>query len=304
MGVGMDYWQDDPVYEYPVQNYVLPYAPYTPHLTDLQSFDPEGVLPWWPERTNNQYVVKPLRGGLEVHDLVMTFNSDNVYAKQTYIDFIDYYLNTCSHNYGDEYSRILDMWIDPFTVMRLHFLTSVFPYFQPTYGITYTAGIAGSYLGDANGGFQYAFESVPFYNSNFQFPLSQFYKTPHPQPTLPIYENWPGNPDLGAVTFGTNATVATGTLGTCHFYSTGSNPTTPDDDIYVFDVPDAAWPFNAYAGFWLIDQYNAKFRIAGNTATQLFLLRAGTDVEYRISDTPPTYETRHVPGVADGPWAI
>lgn len=131
--------------------------------------------PWWHERTADRTTAKPTRVGFDVHDLTLTYESNSKYATQT--DMI--------------YSRYLawPLWLDPFGLNDARFYWGANVYVYPDAVVT--EGPADEDIQP----FQYAFESVPFFQPNFDSapigPRSMMFPNPPAQPERPEYATWP-----------------------------------------------------------------------------------------------------------------
>ena len=231
-----------------LNEYYGPTEQYVPWQEDPRVDYPHDYEPWWSERTHNQLNTKPIRFGLDVHDLVLTYDSDNDFAKMSALMLADPYIMFCGEYYGN-----FDMWMDPFNVLGGHFY----------YGDIAAATTTTWWLGvpeigrDSFWKFQYPFETIPFENPNLDKIRLDYYPIVPPQPTLPDRSTWPQR-----------QLVASGTGGVRQLVSgTGDSP----DDVYVFDVPGQIWSEDYYADHWLIDHKGGAFYITGNTASRLSL---------------------------------
>ncbi len=187
-------------------------ASLTPWQNDLRWLDHE---PWWPQRTMNQNSAKPLKVGVEVHDLVMTYESKSPYRVQT---DLFYQMSIDFNNLGQiDYSTItiggyspigggplsgFDQWLDPFGLEQAKF--------QNGHTVDVTSwrlfGTASFSLGSFSSSVvyndtasigQFAYETVPFFNNDPDNgdvapagPRSSAYPVPPTQPTLPEYSTW------------------------------------------------------------------------------------------------------------------
>jgi len=160
--------------------------------------------PWWNQRAMNASVAKPLRAGVEVHDLALLYESQSPYSYVT--DFL----------HGGAFSEVdgistlfgysipffeaalssFDKWIDPFGLEQAKF------YYQYTMDITrWYTNLSVAYQGfpfllsdNASVGC-FPFEIAPFFSDDdltAAGPRSNLYPNPPPQPTLPDYETWSG----------------------------------------------------------------------------------------------------------------
>ena len=96
-------WQDFGVWQYSCSPDEMP-CPTECDPTDVNCKTKYSPFPWWTERMQNQDTVKPLRCGLEVHDLVLTYSSDNRYAKVTPIMAGQNLWRFYSESYFDPYT--------------------------------------------------------------------------------------------------------------------------------------------------------------------------------------------------------
>ncbi|HUW60580.1 MAG TPA: PKD domain-containing protein [Candidatus Bathyarchaeia archaeon] len=231
-----------------LNEYYGPREDYVPWQEDPRLDYPNDYEPWWSERTHNQLNTKPIRFGLDVHDLVLTYDSDNDFAKMSALMLADPGIMFCGDYYGN-----FDMWMDPFDVLGGHFY-----YGDIAAGTTTTWWTGAPEIGrDSLYKFQYPFETIPFENPNLDKIRLDYYPIVPPQPTLPDRSTWPYR-----------LLVASGTGGVRQLESgTGTSP----DDVYVFDVPGQIWSEDYYADHWLIDHKGGAFYITGNTASRLRL---------------------------------
>ncbi len=160
------------------------------------------IEPWWPQRTMNQHVTKPVKSGFEVHDLVLTYESNNNWKTWTDIDY-----STSNTIFGlgiptfQMFIPWFDAWLDPYGVLANQFTDTYFP--DVFEWLLIVSGVDDS----ENGGVQQPYETAPFY-SIFDVPptgpRSFWYPRPPDQPERPSYGTWP----LGL--FGTGATLPPG----------------------------------------------------------------------------------------------
>ncbi|HEX71771.1 MAG TPA: hypothetical protein ENN65_00430 [Candidatus Hydrogenedentes bacterium] len=161
--------------------------------------------PWWPQRTVNAMSTKPVRFGLDVHDLGLTYESDSNFRRQTNLFFGDG--SELGFSRPDFEPTDFDAWMDPFGLERAKFLNrhsvGVLRWrLFGAYTIPFTAG-GTTYsiqvgFDDTRGWGQFAYETVPFFKSNQPGcdlppagPRSAAYASPPVQPYLPWYESWP-----------------------------------------------------------------------------------------------------------------
>ena len=174
--------------------------------------------PWWNQRTVNTNSTKPLRNGVEVHDLVMVYESTSNYAGVT--DFLHgSFFNLDSigtDGLGAAPGTVFfltpvltsfDQWIDPAGLQAYKFFYGYSVDITRWY-LNETVGY-GFESGDLNFGInfsfddglapgQFAYEQAGFLrNADFQQggPRSNVFPSPPVQPTLPDYATWPGGLD-------------------------------------------------------------------------------------------------------------
>jgi hypothetical protein len=162
--------------------------------------------PWWNQRTLNANNAKPVRGAVEVHDLVLTYSSSSLFAQQNELDLgLGFFGGSCFgysvYSYGPTW---FDLWLDPFGLLRSQFLNghSVNVISWTTHGLysfSFTTESGQNYqvntqFDDYVDPGQYAFETVPFFipfvDGVDYGPRSDFYPNPPSQPALPEYETW------------------------------------------------------------------------------------------------------------------
>jgi PKD repeat protein len=215
------------------------------------------AFPWWTERTHNQDTVKPLRCGTEVHDLVLTYSTDNRYGKITpimagqnmYRFFGGYVQDRPIYGHTDPNSprSAMSIWTDPAFIdysliaggppltpeisdpqFLLEDLVDYFGINELNSQARYNAGV-GSDLSwlpasyDSLTDIQYAFETVPFQlagdaiDAQLRDPRSTYFPNPPWQPTLPRYSTWSGYQSGQAV-------IAWGEASQCYLASEGALP--------------------------------------------------------------------------------
>jgi len=143
--------------------------------------------PWWPQRSHNADVARVWRSGVEIHDLVLTYESNNAFAQDTDIQYGD----------GGYFSTFIgptqwSSWLDPFGLLTNEF-------FYP-----FDPGVL-RFQFDGTGGFDdnrvdslhYPYETAGFFNPIFDgtgpfAPRSNFFPFPPAQPSLPLFGTWPG----------------------------------------------------------------------------------------------------------------
>lgn len=147
-----------------------------------------GIEPWFNQRTVNRNATKPVRGAVEVYDLVLTYESNNNYRKITEINYGSGFVEKGVPSGG--LLTNFDLWLDPFGIVGGQFRDF------------YTVGVddwrydQGGPIDDHQlDGFQYPYETAPFYDSSFDVPpfgpRSFAFPVPPPQPALPEYDTWP-----------------------------------------------------------------------------------------------------------------
>ena len=164
--------------------------------------------PWWPDRTTNAATAKAVRVGLDVHDLVLTYESDSEYRSVSDLFFgggtVTSYGCLGFANPSDELTDFM-RWMDPFGLSQSRFLNGHSP------GVTVwrlsgreTFNVSGDYsvdliYDDTQSYGQYAFETAPFDMSSLGGidTRSPAYPTPLPLPSLPAYANWTGEIGVG-----------------------------------------------------------------------------------------------------------
>lgn len=131
--------------------------------------------PWFSQRTMDQTSAKPVRAGVEIHDLVMAYKSNNKYATYTDIEYP-----------GVSFSD----WLDPFGLTRSKFYWDESIYVWPW--VVVTGGPADEAITRF---FAHSFETVPFYQPAWDTspvgPRSRVFPNPPPQPERPDYATWP-----------------------------------------------------------------------------------------------------------------
>ncbi|MCX5769134.1 MAG: PKD domain-containing protein, partial [Candidatus Hydrogenedentes bacterium] len=166
--------------------------------------------PWWPQRTLNALNSKPMRTGVDVYDYVMTYESNNLYAKSESIHygsggvfiFIPYMgwilIGTASDSaFLGGYQSWFDAWMDPFGLRQSQFYNnhSVGVLDWVVFRHTILANGYGLYVDDATGSSHFPYETAPFYSPVYDAlphgPRSPLFATPPNQPSLPSYYSWP-----------------------------------------------------------------------------------------------------------------
>ncbi|MCL4217321.1 MAG: hypothetical protein KJ052_10015, partial [Candidatus Hydrogenedentes bacterium] len=168
-------------------NYVLDGSGNPVLINPWQNNDLWDSEPWWPQRTMNRNSTKPIRNGIEVYDLVLTYESNNDYRKITDIHYgqgLGIGLPTGG------FLTNFDSWLDPFGIIGSQFRDFY------SVGVSDWTFIQGGPIDDHQlDGFQYPYETVPFYDPTYDAPpigpRSNHYPVPTAQPTLPEYFTWP-----------------------------------------------------------------------------------------------------------------
>jgi hypothetical protein len=168
------------------------------------------VEPWWPQRTLNAQIAKPLKVGMDVHDYAMTYQSESEYRKVTDLfsrfggyDMDTFNVSTSCFGFsgvGLGLPSAWDAWMDPFDLTRGQFRNghSAFPF---PWALSYISrydigGYSFTFLiDDITSGGQFAYETVPFNSVTApdMDPRSVAYPQPMEQPSLPSYSTWPVN---------------------------------------------------------------------------------------------------------------
>ncbi|MCX8063817.1 MAG: PKD domain-containing protein [Candidatus Hydrogenedentes bacterium] len=158
--------------------------------------------PWWPQRTVNEKSTKPMKVGVDVHDLVLVYTSDSPYKWESDIFFGGGSVNLANClGYANgivDYPKDFDKWMDPEGKTRSKFLnrhsvgvTRWREFGAFVYSFTDTAQVTAAYDYTHSRG-QYAYETVPFDHLSILGPdtRSSAYPNPLDQPTLPDYTTW------------------------------------------------------------------------------------------------------------------
>ncbi len=179
--------------------------------------------PWWPQRTHNQDTVKVVGTGVAVHDLVMTYSTNNIQARNLlrseYLSYLGqaeddieqtdswlldrlYGLGKGELSSGGSFlfglsPTNLDRWMDPFGArMRNLFYDEHSPgTMKPIF--EYSIFLGGNFYAmtdDFLTHSQFSYETVPFFISGRDLPpngpRSAFYAFPPTAPTAPTYSTW------------------------------------------------------------------------------------------------------------------
>jgi len=149
------------------------------HNPYLDTEDSNPDEPWWSERTLNANNAKPLRGGFEVHDLVLTYNTNSDFYKRTptncgvggplhrllWNDNTYYDSSVDVHDKRGYPPTGFDAWLDPFGILSQHFFDGW------SVWVVGDASAGFGYGDDTRTSIQYAFETVPFFNAQHEEPL-------------------------------------------------------------------------------------------------------------------------------------
>lgn len=166
--------------------------------------------PWWNQRTVNANSTKPVRYGIEVHDLVSVYESHNFYAWTTNflhgraIDLRESGAETLlmqlwGFSTPGAILSSFDQWIDPFGLQQAKFFYDHSVDIGRWYsrrsvtreGITFL-------LDDGISVGQFAYEQAGFKNTVDMQPAgprSSVFPNPPLQPSVPDYVTWPGGLD-------------------------------------------------------------------------------------------------------------
>ncbi|MFM1919634.1 MAG: hypothetical protein RLZZ303_1268, partial [Candidatus Hydrogenedentota bacterium] len=265
----LEFWQDDPRLDYVCEEGVYP----CPALDQSNR-----TYAWWTDRTQNQTTVKPIKTGIDVHDLVLTYSTNNKYAKASLISerqgrdaFVFFQdppnIITSSIDYGN------GSFQDAFGILELNF----FQWDSASIVPDIIFGVDDVFLPE-----HYAYETVPFRMDEFALdpqlrePRSVFFPTPAEQPTLPDADTWP--PAREAVAFGESSYVyleSEGDVANEPYLpaSTVGSEATYADDVYVFVAEDCNNCSPVQPGMWLVDRYGARFPIASVSGNRFTLER-------------------------------
>lgn len=271
----MPYWQDDPRHDLICESDDNP-CPRNPGEGD-------DIFDYFTARTHNQTTVKPVKLGIDVHDLVLTYSTNNEFGKVTTfrelqgpVEFVLFqdppviFNSTLDQTWGNGRTNPFDLY----GMLQLRF----FDWNTPT--------IIGDILvapDDAMISEHFAFETVPFrldataINPQLREPRSVYFTEPPQQPTLPDITNWPGIEEA----------VAYGSQSYCYLQSEGDIPNEPflpassdqseasyRDDVYVFVAEDCSNCAAVEPGMWLVDRYGARFLITAVSGNE-FTLKDG-----------------------------
>lgn len=289
------------------------------------------VYDWFTSRSQNQTTFKPVKYGLDVHDLVLTYSTNNQYAKVTtirelqgpipFVLFQDPPIISAL-NFDNGNGRSIPVFEIPelgieraaFGILQLNF----FDWDQPTITGDLIRGFDDLFLTE-----HYAYETTPFkldgdaFDPLLREPRSVYFPNPAQQPTLPDIFNWP--PIAEAVAFGFESY--------CYLESEGDIANEPylpaqsvnseksyADDVYVFVAEDCNNCGSVQPGMWLIDRYAARYQITAVNGNRFTLLRghnAYMDRDFRFNNSQvnlPDYPFGVAVGenfaVERGTWAV
>lgn len=161
--------------------------------------------PWWNQRTMNQNSAKPLRQGVEVHDLTLVYESSSPYSGVTVYNAGKEVgtsgLEGLSVLFGFNLAASaepssFDIWMDPFGLEMAKFYHAYSVDISRFAFSVSGLGAFGLPIGGTDGlsAGQFAYEQGPFLNYDDFLPAgprSDLYPNPPAQPTLPSFDNWP-----------------------------------------------------------------------------------------------------------------
>ena len=185
--------------------------------------------PFWPERTLNKDAAKPFRLGVEVHDMVLTYRSEqdlNRYLTAETVDDlidllfmltpnslvnVDLYTNYANLGFAPINPRgdlpsLLALWMDPLGLGMARFQNyhapDIYTFFPVELDLaTSLFGSSFSLLTTAWPYPQYAFERRPFFDEYYDIvprgPRSAAYPTPPEAPPAPGRGTWPALLETG-----------------------------------------------------------------------------------------------------------
>lgn len=312
----LPYFQDDPRQDQICPEGVVP----CPTIDDFDQAS-EVVLPqpYWNERSSNRDTNKPVKVGIDVHDLVLTYNTDNRYGKITPFREIQGAFNFAAlQDPPVIFFPALDigngLQQDFFGLLELRFWRWNTPF------------IIGDLVfgpDDLLDTVNYPFETVPFYRdgdapfADLRDPRSLYFPNPPEQPRLPRIENAPIV--QGAVAFGQESycfLASEGALANEPYLATPTNESEAsyEDDEYVYVAEDCSNCAQVTPGMWLIDRNGAKFQItavSGNRFTLDHGHAAYLDRGFRfnsndmdVSDYPFGVPIGENFAVRRGAWAV
>ncbi|GMV91950.1 MAG: hypothetical protein AMXMBFR82_17280 [Candidatus Hydrogenedentota bacterium] len=148
--------------------------------------------PWWPQRTLNETNAKPVRTGAEIHDLVITYETNNLYSQITNVNYASGLLPE-GGGVGGSITNF-DLWLDPFGLRA-----STFQNFHSVGVGAWRNFINGNPSADDHifNVVHYPYETVPFFLAEHDLPpfgpRSAFLPIPATATTLPDYFTWPAS---------------------------------------------------------------------------------------------------------------
>jgi len=166
-------------------------------LTPVWQQDPDWTAgePWWNQRSHNSLMARINKTGVEIHDLVLTYESNNAFAQDTFLDFRVGGINAPSFD-GLDSTGALDLtlwteWFDPDGT-----LFSQFTFFNNP-GTSRFVFEGPGFDDNRVDGFHFPYETAGFFNPKFDgtgpfAPRSNFFPFPPTQPSLPEFGTWPG----------------------------------------------------------------------------------------------------------------
>lgn len=146
--------------------------------------------PWWPQRTLDETNAKPAATGADIHDLVITYETNNLFGQISDVQYgSGLFLGGFGlGNFGSNFAR----WLDPFGLRASTFLD---------FHSVGVAGWANFLSGNPSGDdhlfniLQYPYETVPFFLSEHDLPpfgpRSAFLPIPPTATSLPDFASWP-----------------------------------------------------------------------------------------------------------------
>jgi len=164
--------------------------------------------PWFNQRTLNRQVAKPIRFGVEVHDMVLTYQSNNQFSQDRDTEYGDGFPLAAAGK-GQDFFDILNpvtldgttnfsRWLDPFGTLQQQFFDLHAPGSIQTFffgGIVIPDSIA-IVDDDIFRITNFSYETAPFFNPVFDVPplgpRSSFFAPPNMLnlPTLPDFSTW------------------------------------------------------------------------------------------------------------------
>jgi PKD repeat protein len=163
--------------------------------------------PWWPQRTHNAAAALPLRVGLDVHDLAITYESRSQYRVTTDLFFTDgpFSDRQCfGYSLAPGAPTDFELWTDP-TLTRLRQFSNGHSVGVTHYRLFGTVPISiDTGLGTFTTSFtfdetrskgQFPYETVPFRQDEARLdPRTAVFPAPPLQPDLPRFATWSATP--------------------------------------------------------------------------------------------------------------